>query len=199
MRQKVAQRCARCWLRPELCYCEFILPIPTETKLSIVMHAAERYKTSSTARLLELLLPSTTVHLVGLKDAPFSGLQGDYSDYQGLLLFPDQSAQELTREYCSGLSKKIHLIVPDGTWSQARKIARKSERLGEVQSIKIPPAVSEYRLRKNVHAGTVCTAEAVAYALGIIEGDQVENKILELFRKMTQALLQSRRSWCAAK
>ena len=187
----------KCWLRFELCYCALVQPIHTKTKISIVMHSAERYKTSGTARLLELLLSNSTVYQVGLKDEPFTALLPDRAGTKRLLLFPDPSAPELTESYCKELGENLHLIIPDGTWPQAKRIARHKERLGDPINVRIAPAQTEYRLRRNLRSGTLCTAEAVAYALGALEGQLVEDKILELFREMTRRIISTRRSWRA--
>lgn len=186
--------CSRCWLRSGLCYCGEIKQIELVTKVTVVMHAAERDKNSSTARLLSLMLKNCSIHQVGRPDTPFRGLPTSEPDVESLLLFPDASAPELSSEYCLELGKRIQLVVPDGTWSQAKRIFQRNESLYKLRRVRIPPAQTEYCLRRNIHPGTLCTAEAVAYALGIIEGLEVQNKILEGFREMSNRVLWGRKS-----
>jgi len=158
------------------------------------MHAAERDKNSSTARLLELTLDRCNIFLVGRPEAPFKGLPEVEPNVERLLLFPDASAPELTPEYRKTLKDKIELIVPDGTWQQAKRIFQRNESLYSLKRVRIPSAKTEYRLRRNVHPGTLCTAEAVAYALGTLDGVDIQDQILNLFREMSRRILFGRKS-----
>ncbi|MEO7328399.1 MAG: DTW domain-containing protein, partial [Minicystis sp.] len=67
------------------------------------------------------------------------------------------------------------LLVPDGTWSQTRKLCKReplfAEAEAESESVALPPVpAGRYDLRRNAPEGTVCTLEAIARALGVLEG-----------------------------
>ena len=67
--------------------------------------------------------------------------------------------------------RPITLVVPDGTWSQAVRARRRIPGLADIPCAALPPGlVSTYRLRHDPRAGRVSTLEAIAHALGVLEG-----------------------------
>jgi DTW domain-containing protein YfiP len=76
-------------------------------------------------------------------------------------------------------ARPLVLVVPDGSWSQARKIARRDPLAQGAEHVTLPPgAPSRYGLRRSPRAGGLCTLEAIARALGILEGGEVEPALL---------------------
>jgi DTW domain-containing protein YfiP len=147
------------------------------------MHHRETHLTSNTANLACLALPNCKISLRGLPDKPFSIESiGLTQDEMALYLFPHEDALELTTEFFeNNRDKKFHLIVPDGTWSQAVKFYRREEGLQGVQCVKLPPgAPGRYKLRKSSDENRLSTYEALARALGILEND--ERVLIELDR-----------------
>lgn len=159
------------------------------------MHASERSKTSSTARLLELVLPDCQIIRVGVRGAA-PGLDLKLSSNRTpLLLFPDASAPVLTRDFLKTLVSPPMLVVPDGTWRQAKRIAHRQPELLALRRVQLPPQPpSNYRLRRQGREGGVCTAEAVARALGVTDGAQVETALLEALDQMVARIMWSRTS-----
>jgi len=159
------------------------------------MHVSEREKTSNTARLLELTLPNCEVLIIGKKGKPFKGVVNSPEETP-YILFPEQSALPLTKELSSTNKfegRPIHLIVPDGSWSQTRRIVHRNVFLRGIPRIQlIGIADTKYLLRRNGRVGGVCTAEAVAYALGIIENAAIETTLICHFTTMRDRVLESR-------
>jgi DTW domain-containing protein YfiP len=83
----------------------------------------------------------------------------------------------------------VVLLVPDGNWNQARRIARRDPDARAASPVMLPPGPpSRYGLRRAPREGTVSTLEAVARALGALEGPEVEQaltRILDTFVERT--------------
>jgi DTW domain-containing protein YfiP len=94
------------------------------------------------------------------------------------VLFPSDDAVPL--EQVRGRIRT--LIVPDGTWAQTRRIARRHLGCRDVAKVQLvnPPA-SGYRLRRNRGFASLCTLEAVAYALAVLEGPGCAHAMLASF------------------
>ena len=158
------------------------------------MHYRESFMTSNTANLLELMHEDCHIHL--------RGKMGETLDYESildeenttpLLLFPDEDAVELSAAYIQSLKKPINLIVPDGTWSQCKKVKKREISLKNVQTIKIPIGKpSQYKLRTAPKEGQLSTFEAMARVLGIIEGPNLQEKLESVFKVMIDRVLMSR-------
>ena len=81
--------------------------------------------------------------------------------------------------------KRPLFVLLDGTWSEARKIFRKSPYLNRLPVLSLQPALpSSYRLRRSSHAHHFCTAEVAALCLALA-GDllaaQALSAYLEIF------------------
>lgn len=188
------KRCPRCRIHHTLCFCEFLIPLVTQTKVSIIMHHREEHLTSNTATLANKILINSNLYMRGLPERPFSFSDLNSSPSEKLLyLYPHEDALELTPDFFSLNKQNIHLIVPDGSWSQARKVYRRVEGIDAAQCIKLPTGFkSEYKLRKTHIQDGLSTFEAIAHALGIIENQDCEKKMMEVFRVMVARMLKSR-------
>jgi DTW domain-containing protein YfiP len=145
------------------------------------MHVAEKNLTSNTARLATHALVNSEIRLRGLPD---QRVESEGLGENALVLFPSDDAEELTPELVAGLAQPVTLVVPDGTWRQARKAAQREPGLQGLRRVKLPAGgpPSEYRLRVEPNDHSVCTFEAIARALGVLEGPEVQAKLETLFR-----------------
>ena len=191
----VKPRCSRCHLHEELCICADIPNLETRTRLVLVMHAGEQSKPTNTGGLACLCLPNSEMRIRGQKGGPplsYDGLLDD--ECESWLLHLSDQAMELTPELALATKKPVRLIVPDGTWSQASRTGSKmAKELPLLRSIKlraVKPSI--YRLRSEHHPDGMATFEAIAQVLGILEGEAVERKMMEIFRKMTDRVLWTR-------
>lgn len=188
------KRCLRCRIHQSMCFCEFLLPIETEHRVSIIMHHREEHLTSNTATLANKILTNSQLLMRGLPEKPFnfSDLNCSTSELP-LYLYPHENALELNNQNFSFEKQKIHLIIPDGSWAQARKVYRREKSMEAIQCVKLPTGfTSEYRLRKTHIPDGLSTYEAIARALGIIENTEVENKMMDIFRVMVTRMVKSR-------
>lgn len=190
------KRCLRCKINKALCFCEVIKEMPTKTRISIIMHHRETYLTSNTATLTALVLPECQIALRGKRDNPFSveslKIQADETP---LYLFPHEDAIDLDIEFMkNNQGKKFHLIIPDGTWSQAVKFYRREPGLADIQCVKLPPDLpGKYVLRKSSDENRLCTYEAIARALGILEvNPSLRIEMEKIFDTMIEKVVRGR-------
>ena len=164
------------------------------------MHHRERYLTSNTANLTTLVLENSKICLRGLPEKPFEKEQLNLSDNdKPLFLFPHEDALELTAESVAQLKqtypeKHFHLIVPDGTWSQAVKCYRREKGLSDIQCVKLPPGEpGKYRLRKSSDGNRLSTYEAIARAVALLENDEhLLKKMNRIFDIMVERVIRGR-------
>ena len=163
------------------------------------MHHRETHLTSNTANLAKLVLPNCEVILRGHPTNPFSADSLKLSpDEVPLFLFPHEDAEELTPEFLESMGdKKIHLIVPDGTWSQAVKCYRREPGLTGIKCVKLPPgSPGRYRLRKSSDENRLSTYEAIARALGILEKNaEVQSEMEVVFDVMVESVIRGRKAF----
>ena len=192
-RNKSENRCGRCWLFQPLCICAQIPRLELGTRLRVLMHRRELALTTNTAQLACLALPNSDLQVIGNEGAPldFDELAPLGSDCA--LLYPCEDAIELNEETAREFPRPLTLIVPDGSWRQARRIAHRVEALKHVRHVKLAPAdASVYRLRHSPHEGHLATFEAISRTLGLLEGPEVQSQLDRLFLTMVERRLWSR-------
>jgi DTW domain-containing protein YfiP len=113
--------------------------------------------------------------------------------YRTFLFYPSADAVELNHALVAQDRTPIQLIVPDGTWRTARKVHVRHHELKDVPRVKIgAPNLSKLRLRAQHRPEGMATLEAVAHALGVIEGDFVKEQLLKLYRAKVERTLLAR-------
>jgi len=175
-----------------LCVCELIPSIPTRTRVVLVIHRFEDRKPTNTGRLATACLPNSEVIVRGHLDQPSEALAVP-EGVRPVVLFPYEGARPLTELAAS--PEPILLVVPDGNWRQASKVQKRLPGLREAPCVTLPPGPpSTYRLRSEAHPTGLATIEAIARALGILEGPEVESALLRVFRAMVDRTLWARGS-----
>lgn len=183
-------RCDQCQVPKELCYCQQLKIVENKTRVSIIMHRRERFLTSNTAVVANRVLKNCEIILRGMKDQSASEDLIMEQNQVPLVLFPSEDAlaigsQEL-KEYIAG--RTVHLIVPDGSWGQAKRVAKREPALKDVQAIKLAStSPSLYRLRRQVASGRLCTFEAIARTLGELEDLTLEEDLMVSLAAMDHA------------
>jgi len=174
-----------------LCICGLLPRIATRTRLLLVLHQLEARKPTNTGALAARCLENSAVVYRGR--AP-GGSAADPLDSElsieadPVLLYPHPSATPLAA--WSGAAKPITLIVPDGTWSQAARTCRRLRALADLTCASLPaPAMAVDRLRESGRPDRLATLEAVALALGILEGPTVRDALMRMYRIMTERTL----------
>jgi DTW domain-containing protein YfiP len=186
-RTRSIDRCARCRIFLPLCLCGDIAPLILDTRVVLYMHRRERWRATNTGWLACLALPNSEIRLRGAREQePRPPLTN------ALLLFPSQDAVELTPEWLARQPRPVTLVLPDGSWNQAKKAPSRESGLAGIPNVKLPAgAPSCYRLRRSPRAQNLSTLEAIARALGVIEGREVQVALEGLFLKMVERRLWS--------
>lgn len=187
------QRCLTCMVHFENCYCKKVEALNLKTKISFIMFKKERFLPSSTANLALNTLKNSKVFHRGLLGQTLPNDFLEDSTYHPLYLYPAPDAIELTPKMLGEIEKPINLVIPDGTWRQAKKIQSREPILERVQAFILPKTpMSIYPLRRQKFAHGLSTFEAMAYALGLIEGSEVQDKLMQNFKIMIDAHLITR-------
>lgn len=188
-RETLDKRCSRCKIHLSLCFCNSFQKFPNLTPVSILMHFKELPLTSNTSSLVLENLSQCDIYLRGHPEKERNREIKLQEGKENVILFPDEKAIDIREMQ----GEKLHLIVPDGSWRQAKKFQRRDENLRSLPSVKIVANhQSQYRLRTQIHEYGLCTLEAIAYALGELEGEEVKNHLLHRLNIMNERVLISR-------
>jgi DTW domain-containing protein YfiP len=172
-RQTVGSRCHKCKIHLDLCFCESLLPIPHTTPITIIKHTRERFLISNTANLAQLVLTNCQIFMRGYKQDSDNYRPIKIEEHMTpLYLFPEEGrSQELNVDFVKTLKGPVQLVVPDGSWRQAKKFHRREEALSNLQMVHLAPSgPSEYLLRRQHREDGLCTYEAIIRALSLLEG-----------------------------
>ena len=168
-------RCPECRLFQYDCLCGLLPRVETRTRVVLVLHQLEDHKTSNTGRLAHRCLPNSEIVFRG----------------DPVLLFPHPDARPL--EAWRDHPRPLTLIVPDGTWRQGQRVRHRTPGLQSVPCAAISrEAPSNYRLRTASDPRRLATLEAIAEALGVLEGDEPRRALLKIFDVMVQRSLSAR-------
>ena len=174
-----------------LCICGLLPRLVTRTRVVLVIHQLEAVKPTNTGVIAARCLTNSAVVYRGR--APEEG--ADARDVAqevareattSLFLFPHADATPL--EAWRGRADRIQLVVPDATWSQAARMRGRIAR--DLPCVSLPArGVGADRLRAAPRPGRMATLEAVAAALGILEGPAVDEALMRVYRIMTERTL----------
>lgn len=167
-------RCPRCLLSKKLCLCHTLSVSRADCRFCLVMYDTEPLKPSNTGRLIADVLPNTAAFLWSRTEASAELLALlNSQDYQPYVIFPASYAapERVTTQVAPESGKRPLFIILDGTWTEARKMFRKSPYLDSLPVLSIESLESsDYRLREASHKEQLCTAE-VAVSLLRLAGE----------------------------
>jgi DTW domain-containing protein YfiP len=187
-----SHRCPGCEIRKSLCFCEHIPQIALQTRLIVLMHTSEEVLPSNTARLSVKALTNSEIRINGRKEDRLSTDGLIEEGRRSLLLYPSPFATELTPEFVATLTEPVNLIVPDGKWRQCQKYVRREPALAGIRHVKLPAGPpSQYRLRTQPNDNSLCTLEAIARALGVLESRDAQVQLETVLGVMVERTL-----WC---
>jgi len=183
-------RCQRCLLPKKNCLCATLQPVAARSRFCLVMFDSEPMKPSNTGRLIADILPDTLA-FGWSRTEPDPRLLAAVTDpdVQPLVVFPESYADAgrpvLNTPPLSG--KPPLFIMLDGTWTEARKMFRKSPWLDALPVMSLTLSrPSNYQLREAHAEGQHCTAEVAAELL-LQAGDNAAGNALfqhfDLFRE----------------
>lgn len=189
-RRNNLDRCETCSMHETLCICALVPRLATRTRLQLILHYREERRPTNTGQLATRCLQDSAIAIVGDRARPLE-LAAIADREQPLLLYPADDAVPIT-EFADS-ARPVVLIVPDGSWRQASKMRKRIPALAAAPCVTLPEAgPSSYRLRAEPQAGGLATFEAIARALGILEGaagPAIEAAMLALFQVMVERTL----------
>lgn len=187
-------RCAGCFLLPAFCICEQLPRLTNRIPVTIIRHVREHRKSTNTARLARQVLSQCKILDYGDRDYPLAPGQLPESGY---LLFPealDSSGKPdpngpQVHDLALGppADPCQHLILLDGTWSQARRMSHRIPSVARLPRLSFSHIPARPRLRRPPTAHTSATLEALAYALGCLENHLLGDALLQVFDTFVEA------------
>lgn len=182
----VSDRCPHCLLRREDCLCADLHKMANTTPVLVVRHNLERHKPSNTVRLAALCLHNIRVVDHGQPHVPPLDMAALLAP-GAALLFPDRDPWPADRP------APTQLVVVDGSWRQARKMVQSLAGLWQLPRFSLvggpPPG---RRLRTPPHPDGMSTVEALALALGVLDGPRVQEHLLDAHARFVNRVLASK-------
>jgi DTW domain-containing protein YfiP len=189
--RKITDPCSICAASRAQCLCDALPRIELRTRVCLVIHHRELTRSSNTGLLALRSLVNSEMRVRGKTNESLDLKDLLTPDYRTFLFYPSDDAIELDSALVRQDLTPIQLIVPDGTWRQARKVHSRHHELKGIQRVKISaPRQPRFHLRAQSRPEGMATLEAIAHGLGIIEGEQVAARLLQLYQaKIARTLI----------
>ena len=179
-----APRCAECRVIHSHCLCQWTPRVEAQAGMCLVMHDTEPLKPSNTGWLIADVIEDTSAfgwqrtevdeRLLALLDHP---------QWQPYIVFPGEfvAPERVVTEVGAVSGKRPLFILLDATWTEARKMFRKSPYLERFPVLSLEAEqMSRYRLRRSKRDDHFCTAEVAAMCLELA-GDTQAARALDAY------------------
>ena len=193
-------RCAGCRLVVAHCVCALRPLVATQAGMCLVMGDIEALKPSNTGWLVADVVADTWAFGWSRTavDPALLALLAD-PQWQPVLVFPGEFVppeRVVTVLPHSGKGgKKPLFVLLDGTWSEARKMFRKSPYLDHLPVLSLhPDQVSNYRLRRSARETHFCTSEVAALCLALAGETHAADSLAAWLDVFTTHYLSAKRS-----
>lgn len=189
-------RCEYCLLPQSHCLCHLIRQAPARSQFCLLMYDTEPMKPSNTGRLIADVLPHTQAFQWSRTtvDPELLALLNDptcqpYIIFPASYAEPERVVKQLPPpEQAAG--KRPLFVMLDGTWTEARKMFRKSPYLDRFPVLPLyPVAQSCYQLREASTDEQLCTAEVAAQLLAMAGDQDAASALDTLFSQFRQHYL----------
>jgi DTW domain-containing protein len=167
--------------------CAELAPIVTQTRIVVIRHIRESWKSTGTARIAQLAMPHLTLLEYGDDGEPARTQLMPYLQPESALLFPSETAPRAEAQ------RVKTLLVLDGTWRQTRRMFQRLEVLKSVPVLPLPAKTSAVlRLRETHFTEGRSTLEAIGDALESIEGTEVAASVQALHDAYVERVFRAR-------
>ena len=188
--RRVRYPCPVCAAARESCLCAALPRIELATKICLVIHHRELTRSSNTGLLAARALTNSEVWVRGAGRETLNLKNLVTPQYRTFMLYPSRDALDLDYALALNDARPIQLIAPDGTWRQARKLHSRHAELNDVARVKVSvPDDLAYQLRAQSQPGRMATLQAIAHALGVIEGASVRDQLMKLYHAKIERTL----------
>jgi len=175
--------CIVCRLRYEACVCEDAPRLNIATRLFLFIHSSEWRRVGNTGHLIRSAVCNAGVRVHGRPHQPVGGKEIDAASPSTLVLFPGCGATPLTAAYLAPLAQPITLLIPDGNWNQTKRMMARLPMLRRARPVRLQgPSLDLRCVRRNHDSDRRSTFEAIAQSLGVIEGREIEGRMIDFFR-----------------
>ena len=206
------ERCAGCRLLPSHCLCGLRPAVPARSGVCLLMADVEPLKPSNTGWLAADVVADTFA-FGWARTATDPGLLALLADpqWQPYVVFPAEyvapgrvvhnvapaaihpvaTGREDTAQ--SPDDKRPLFILLDATWSEARKMFRRSPYLDHLPVLSLQPEqLSQYKLRRSHRDDHFCTSEVAALCLNLAGEHRAEQTLQAYLDVFTHHYLQAR-------
>ncbi len=179
------ERCEFCMIRPHLCICAHKPELNTRAAFMLVMYDDEVLKPSNTGRLIADLAKDTTAFLWSRLE-PDEEMLAVLNDpkWQPYIVFPGEYTEPervVNNVPTAEKGRRPLFIMLDGSWSQARKMFRKSRWMDAFPVLSFDPEnLSRYRIRESAKDNQLATAEVAGRVFDAM-GEEKNGKIMDLW------------------
>lgn len=190
------KRCAFCLLPEHLCLCDTIIAQEAKSQFCLLMYDTEVMKPSNTGKLIADVLPNTQAFLWSRTQPEQALLEIIKApERQAYIVFPETYAsnERIVYNQLPINSKPPLFILLDGTWSEARKMFRKSPYLDLLPIFSLNKASKcEYKLRHAAREDQHCTAEVAASILEQVGDISASQQLFSHFSYFRQQYLRGK-------
>ncbi len=193
-------RCARCRVGVRYCMCAWQPEVTAQSAVCLLMYDTEPLKPTNTGWLIADIVADTYAFTWSRTevDENILALLAD-PQWQPYVVFPDEYVpvervvHEIAPAALKAAGKRPLFVVLDGTWTEARKMFRKSAYLAHLPVLSLQPeAISRYRLRRSTREEHLCTAEVTALCLHLADDDAAAQALEQWFARFSRHYLAGR-------
>jgi DTW domain-containing protein len=153
---KSSERCPRCQLPLRWCVCAAHRAVASPFQVDVLMHHRERYRPSSTGRLIERVVSGARQH-EWRRERQMGAADVRVGDRELWILHPHGETIP-----AGARPEQVQVLLLDGSWREASAMAQEVRGWGRLVSL---PMVGEsrYWLRSQADAGRFSTVEAILF------------------------------------
>ena len=179
-----ATRCRACRVIESHCLCAWRPQVDARSGVCLIMTNKEVFKPSNTGWLIADVVRDNHAFIWSRTetDPKLLALLRD-PQWQPYLVFPGEyvEPERVTNTVEVDSAKRPLFILLDATWTEARKIFRKSPYFDALPILSLlPEKLSRYRLRRSTRSEHLCTAEVAALCLDLA-GDVAAASALDAY------------------
>ena len=191
-----APRCHTCRVIESHCLCSWRPRVNSRSGVCLIMTKKEVFKPSNTGWLIADVV-SDNFAFIWSRTETDEALLALLSDpqWQPSLVVPGEYVEpgRVTHTVDIDSSKRPLFILLDATWTEARKIFRKSPYFDALPILSLlPEKLSRYRLRRSTRSEHLCTAEVASLCLDLAGDSQASTALDAYFDVFSQHYLDAR-------
>lgn len=171
-------RCLDCFRPTEACYCEHIESLATKTRFIVLMHPMEfKKQRTGTGRMTSQILKNSEV----LVDIDFTNnkklnLILNDPEIDCFILYPGETAINITEKKLPATQKMRVVLVIDGTWPCAKKMMKLSTNLHSLPRVSFSTdRISKFVIKQQPQSYCLSTLESVHELISQLAQSKVEN------------------------